>query len=162
MKPDIKGLQVALTGFLDKEAPRFCSDLWNWCISAQDNPLGIPQKVLEQKKIEIQNERVTGIAVLRDPEIALIISRFNSRLASRRSYVNVNQTTPVTVPETSTVIAINDESGVKAEEIIVPKSEVARENAMITLATVANEGTIVGRVPKRDANLFATPDHRPP
>ncbi|KAK4565311.1 hypothetical protein LTR86_003928 [Recurvomyces mirabilis] len=56
--PNIKELQISLNGFLDKEAPKFCEDLWKLCISAQDNPAGIPKELLEAKKMELIQERL--------------------------------------------------------------------------------------------------------
>ncbi|KAL1869485.1 hypothetical protein Plec18167_007783 [Paecilomyces lecythidis] len=56
--PDIKSLQIQLTGFLDKDTPKFCKDLWNLCISAQENPQGVPKELLEAKKLELRQEKL--------------------------------------------------------------------------------------------------------
>ncbi|KAK5109774.1 hypothetical protein LTR62_006506 [Meristemomyces frigidus] len=56
--PNIKELQISLNGFLDKDAPKFCADLWKLCLSAQDNPQGIPKELLEAKKMELIQERL--------------------------------------------------------------------------------------------------------
>ncbi|KAK5693298.1 hypothetical protein LTR17_025140 [Elasticomyces elasticus] len=56
--PNIKELQISLTGFLDKDAPKFCHDLWKYCISAQENPQGIPKELLEAKKAELLQEKL--------------------------------------------------------------------------------------------------------
>ncbi len=53
MQPDIKSLQIQLTGFLDKDTAPFCKDLWNLCLSAQTSPQGIPRELLEAKKQEL-------------------------------------------------------------------------------------------------------------
>lgn len=58
LQPDIKSLQIQLTGFLDKDTPKFCKDLWNLCISAQENPQGVPKELLEAKKLELRQEKV--------------------------------------------------------------------------------------------------------
>ncbi|KAK6373881.1 hypothetical protein LTS17_007850 [Exophiala oligosperma] len=55
--PDIKALQISLTGFLDKDTPRFCKELWNLCLSAQSNPQGVPKELLEAKKLELLQEK---------------------------------------------------------------------------------------------------------
>ncbi|KAL8997322.1 MAG: hypothetical protein Q9188_006357 [Gyalolechia gomerana] len=55
--PDIKVLQIQLTGFLDKDTPRFCKELWNLCLSAQSNPQGVPKELLEAKKLELIQEK---------------------------------------------------------------------------------------------------------
>ncbi|KAJ9360559.1 hypothetical protein DTO280E4_4276 [Paecilomyces variotii] len=56
--PDIKSLQIQLTGFLDKDTPKFCKDLWNLCLSAQENPQGVPKELLEAKKLELRQEKL--------------------------------------------------------------------------------------------------------
>ncbi|WEW60003.1 hypothetical protein PRK78_005485 [Emydomyces testavorans] len=56
--PNIKHLQIQLTGFLDKDTPKFCKDLWNLCISAQNNPQGVPKELLEAKKLELIQEKL--------------------------------------------------------------------------------------------------------
>jgi hypothetical protein len=58
LQPDIKALQISLTGFLDKDTPRFCKELWNLCLSAQSNPQGVPKELLEAKKLELIQEKV--------------------------------------------------------------------------------------------------------
>ncbi|KAJ4520728.1 hypothetical protein HRR90_001456 [Exophiala dermatitidis] len=55
--PDIKALQISLTGFLDKDTPKFCKELWNLCLSAQSNPQGVPKELLEAKKLELLQEK---------------------------------------------------------------------------------------------------------
>ncbi|KAF2863440.1 Zn-dependent exopeptidase [Piedraia hortae CBS 480.64] len=56
--PDIKRLQISLQGFLEKDAPKFCEELWKLCISAQESAQGIPKVLLEAKKQEILRERM--------------------------------------------------------------------------------------------------------
>ncbi|KAK1599938.1 PWI domain-containing protein [Colletotrichum navitas] len=55
--PDIKSLQIQLTGFLDKDTAPFCKDLWNLCLSAQTSPQGVPKELLEAKKLELIQEK---------------------------------------------------------------------------------------------------------
>ena len=57
-QPDIKNLQIQLTGFLDKDTAPFCKELWKLCLSAQANPQGVPQELLEAKKLELIQEKV--------------------------------------------------------------------------------------------------------
>ena len=57
-KPEIKVLQIQLTGFLDKDTPKFCKELWNLCLSAQTSPQGVPKELLEAKKLELIQEKV--------------------------------------------------------------------------------------------------------
>ncbi|EXJ80189.1 hypothetical protein A1O1_08331 [Capronia coronata CBS 617.96] len=56
--PDIKALQISLTGFLDKDTARFCKELWNLCLSAQSSPQGVPKELLEAKKLELLQEKI--------------------------------------------------------------------------------------------------------
>ncbi|KAL9104482.1 MAG: hypothetical protein Q9163_000575 [Psora crenata] len=56
--PDIKVLQIQLTGFLDKDTAKFCRELWLLCLSAQDNPQGVPKELLEAKKLELIQEKI--------------------------------------------------------------------------------------------------------
>lgn len=57
--PDIKRIQIQLTGFLEKDTPAFTKELWKLCLSAQDNPQGVPKELLEAKKLELIQEKVT-------------------------------------------------------------------------------------------------------
>lgn len=53
-KLDPRQLQIAITGFLEKETPTFMEELWDLLLSAQANPTGIPTAILEKKKQELQ------------------------------------------------------------------------------------------------------------
>ncbi|KAF5023602.1 hypothetical protein F66182_4360 [Fusarium sp. NRRL 66182] len=55
--PDIKSLQIQLTGFLDKDTATFCKDLWKLLLSAQSSPQGVPKELLEAKKLELMQEK---------------------------------------------------------------------------------------------------------
>ncbi|KAL7912139.1 PWI domain-containing protein [Trichoderma velutinum] len=56
--PDIKSLQIQLTGFLDKDTGPFCKELWKLLLSAQSNPQGVPKELLEAKKLELMQEKI--------------------------------------------------------------------------------------------------------
>ncbi|KAL6357943.1 hypothetical protein LRP88_08122 [Fusarium phalaenopsidis] len=56
--PDIKSLQIQLTGFLDKDTASFCKDLWRLLLSAQASPQGVPKELLEAKKLELIQEKI--------------------------------------------------------------------------------------------------------
>ncbi|KAL2212286.1 PWI domain-containing protein [Sarocladium strictum] len=56
--PDIKSLQIQLTGFLDKDTGPFCKELWKLLLSAQGSPQGVPKELLEAKKLELIQEKV--------------------------------------------------------------------------------------------------------
>ncbi|EON64323.1 hypothetical protein W97_03554 [Coniosporium apollinis CBS 100218] len=55
--PNIKNIQIQLTGFLEKDTAAFCKELWNLCLSAQSNPQGVPKELLEAKKLELIQEK---------------------------------------------------------------------------------------------------------
>ncbi|KAM5356065.1 hypothetical protein ACJ41O_002711 [Fusarium nematophilum] len=56
--PDIKSLQIQLTGFLDKDTASFCKELWKLLLSAQSSPQGVPKELLEAKKLELMQEKI--------------------------------------------------------------------------------------------------------
>lgn len=62
-QPDIKGLQIQLTGFLDKDTAPFCKELWNLLLSAQANPAGVPKELIEAKKNELKQEKVNSLFI---------------------------------------------------------------------------------------------------
>jgi len=68
IQPDIKAMQIQLTGFLDKDTAPFCLELWKLCLSAQTSPQGVPKELLEAKKQELIQEKVsTSIKILKQP-----------------------------------------------------------------------------------------------
>ncbi|OHF04326.1 hypothetical protein CORC01_00178 [Colletotrichum orchidophilum] len=58
LQPDIKSLQIQLTGFLDKDTAQFCRELWKLFLSAQTSPQGVPKELLEAKKLELIQEKM--------------------------------------------------------------------------------------------------------
>ncbi|KAK7987854.1 YdiU domain-containing protein [Apiospora arundinis] len=56
--PDIKSMQIQLTGFLDKDTAPFCKELWKLFLSAQGSPQGVPKELLEAKKAELIQEKI--------------------------------------------------------------------------------------------------------
>lgn len=56
--PDPKDIQINLTGFLESNTKEFMSELWTMLLSAQTNPLGIPQQLLDEKKAELMKGQV--------------------------------------------------------------------------------------------------------
>lgn len=75
-QPDVKSLQIQLTGFLDKDTGKFCKELWSLCLSAQENPQGVPKELLEAKKLELIQEKVCLVYTSR-------VRSGNSRLRAR-------------------------------------------------------------------------------
>lgn len=58
-QPNVKELQIQLTGFLDKDTSKFCKELWSLCLSGQENPQGVPKELLEAKKLELMQEKAS-------------------------------------------------------------------------------------------------------
>ncbi|KAG7121989.1 PWI domain-containing protein like [Verticillium longisporum] len=67
---DIKGLQIQLTGFLDKETASFCKELWKLFLSAQASPQGVPKELLEAKKLELIQEKIEADRVAEESQNA--------------------------------------------------------------------------------------------
>ncbi|KAG9300713.1 hypothetical protein G9A89_023511 [Geosiphon pyriformis] len=55
--PDPRMMQINLTGFLEKNAQTFVTELWKLLLSAQDGVGGIPTVFLEQKMEEIRRKK---------------------------------------------------------------------------------------------------------
>ncbi|KAI9895046.1 MAG: hypothetical protein M1814_000271 [Vezdaea aestivalis] len=68
--PDIKKLQIQLTGFLEKDTAKFCKELWSLCLSAQLNPQGVPKELLEAKKLELIQEKIEAEKVAKETDSA--------------------------------------------------------------------------------------------
>ena len=52
-------MQINLTGFLNgKNARIFMGELWTMLDAAQNNPSGIPQQIIDQKKKDVETRRV--------------------------------------------------------------------------------------------------------
>eukprot|EP01138_Halocafeteria_seosinensis_P004740 gb/GECG01004847.1/.p1 GENE.gb/GECG01004847.1/~~gb/GECG01004847.1/.p1 ORF type:complete len:342 (+),score=73.16 gb/GECG01004847.1/:1-1026(+) len=62
--PDPKELQLNLTGFLENNSASFVLELWKMLLSAQDNPTGIPEQMLQQKKEELMSRSNEGEEVM--------------------------------------------------------------------------------------------------
>lgn len=54
---DPKMLQVHLTGFMERKAAPFCSELWKCLLSAQQSVVGVPQEFIDDKKDELRQKR---------------------------------------------------------------------------------------------------------
>merc|ERR1740121_3510659 len=51
---DPKMLQVNLTGFMERKAAPFVSELWQHLLSAQESPVGVPQEFIDKKKEDLK------------------------------------------------------------------------------------------------------------
>ncbi|OBT38725.1 hypothetical protein VE00_10765 [Pseudogymnoascus sp. WSF 3629] len=83
--PEIKKLQIQLTGFLEKDTPAFCKELWKLCLSAQNSPQGVPKELLEAKKLELIQEKV-------DKTLSKPRRLLKKRGADAKSIANVSET----------------------------------------------------------------------
>jgi serine/arginine repetitive matrix protein 1 len=54
---EYKSIKSQLQGFLGEQASSVCRDLWKLLISAQEDPLGIPKQLIEEKKRQLREER---------------------------------------------------------------------------------------------------------
>jgi hypothetical protein len=54
-------MQINLTGFLEKNASTFVTELWKLLLSAQDGVGGIPKVFLEAKMEEIRRKKARGL-----------------------------------------------------------------------------------------------------
>mmetsp|Transcript_77851 Transcript_77851/g.241287 ORF Transcript_77851/g.241287 Transcript_77851/m.241287 type:complete len:197 (-) Transcript_77851:52-642(-) len=54
---DPKMLQVNMTGFMERKAAPFCSELWKHLLSAQESPVGVPREFIDKKKEDLQQKR---------------------------------------------------------------------------------------------------------
>merc|ERR1712083_691568 len=54
---DPKLLQVNMTGFMERKAAHFCSELWKHLLSAQESPVGVPQQFIDEKKEDLRQKR---------------------------------------------------------------------------------------------------------
>lgn len=58
MQPNVKELQIAVSGFLGEDAAPFCRELWLLCIDAQSSPHGVPKVLIEAKMASINPKGV--------------------------------------------------------------------------------------------------------
>ncbi|KAK7951944.1 uncharacterized protein PG986_007672 [Apiospora aurea] len=75
--PDIKSMQIQLTGFLDKDTAPFCKELWKLFLSAQGSPQGVPKELLEAKKAELIQEKLiseNGKDAIEASEVAVAVT----------------------------------------------------------------------------------------
>lgn len=104
MKPDIKALQIQLTGFLDKDTAPFCKELWKLFLSAQSSPQGVPKELLEAKKLELIQEKVLEATPLppgQDP--SLTVRNLRSKPTELPKKPNVDERMQIDGPGTSAV-----------------------------------------------------------
>jgi serine/arginine repetitive matrix protein 1 len=55
---DIREIQTSIRDSLGTSTPSFCLELWRLCLSAQQDPNGVPKELLEAKKLEVKQQKV--------------------------------------------------------------------------------------------------------
>lgn len=101
-QPDIKSLQIQLTGFLDKDTSKFCQKLWSLCLSGQENPQGVPKELLEAKKLELIQEKVFT-PTSHDHESLLTSNRYSWMPRKLPKLLDAKKNRTKSVNETSTM-----------------------------------------------------------
>src|SRR5204863_9155076 len=61
-------MQLNLTGFLERNTPKFMNSLWKLLLSAQDTPDGIPPRLVEDMKVEIREQRAMEVKKETNPD----------------------------------------------------------------------------------------------
>ncbi|KAK1523613.1 PWI domain-containing protein [Colletotrichum abscissum] len=102
--PDIKALQIQLTGFLDKDTAPFCRELWKLFLSAQTSPQGVPKELLEAKKLELIQEKPIALQTRHDAAEA-ISTGVNKMARHREIGIAVNADAAAAAVETCGVVA---------------------------------------------------------
>ncbi|KAL8762003.1 MAG: hypothetical protein Q9184_001950 [Pyrenodesmia sp. 2 TL-2023] len=128
VEPDIKVLQIQLTGFLDKDTPKFCKELWTLCLSAQSNPQGVPKELLEAKKLELIQEKVRlGFRLFQSPNanqlLRLTLRKLLKRLKNARNKNGLAR---------ETLTTSGRESGLTVDGVV----EEATEHIMTTIGAL--------------------------
>ncbi|KXJ95394.1 hypothetical protein Micbo1qcDRAFT_171779 [Microdochium bolleyi] len=136
--PDIKAMQIQLTGFLDKDTAPFCLELWKLCLSAQASPQGVPKELLEAKKQELIQEKLPKN---REPDA-------NSRTvvtAIRRTCEIVSAVIAVSEADAETIgAAVAEETEVSmtvevvSEEAVIAQGLLSDGGAMHTVETATD------------------------
>ncbi|RWA12197.1 hypothetical protein EKO27_g2884 [Xylaria grammica] len=144
--PDIKSLQIQLTGFLDKDTAPFCKELWKLCLSAQSSPQGVPKELLEAKKLELIQEKI-------DADKAAEEARIRRETQERRDpFVEAEGTTGggvgVVVTEPSTIAGGLDVVRVEADHL---QDETAIHIREIVTAMCPRDVAEAGRASGGDA-----------
>lgn len=49
---------MSIRDSLGPATPSFCLELWKLCLSAQQDPNGVPKELLEAKKLEVKQQKV--------------------------------------------------------------------------------------------------------
>ncbi|KAL8729826.1 MAG: hypothetical protein Q9166_004467 [cf. Caloplaca sp. 2 TL-2023] len=124
-------LQIQLTGFLDKDTPKFCRELWTLCLSAQSNPQGVPKELLEAKKLELIQEKVL---VSHRPYSRSIEANAVGRLTPRKLPRKPSVGKSKNERETETLTVFGSGSGLTEDEV----AEEMTEGIMTTIGLHLN------------------------
>nr|CCA22294.1 serine/arginine repetitive matrix protein putative [Albugo laibachii Nc14] len=78
-------MQLALAGFLEKDAASFMQDLWELLLSAQSHPTGIAPAILEKKRKELEKQGVE-----REKVRSILQKKRDSEQKERKDLLQVN------------------------------------------------------------------------
>ncbi|KAJ5372309.1 Serine/arginine repetitive matrix protein 1 [Penicillium concentricum] len=124
--PDIKSLQIQLTGFLDKDTPKFCQELWSLCLSGQANPQGVPKELLEAKKLELIQEKV----ILEAEKAAEALRRQREQDQNRERELDDEEVVIVVIAVAVELDPSEDETS--TDDLRLPETETAAETDSVT------------------------------
>ncbi|CZT09802.1 uncharacterized protein RCO7_02178 [Rhynchosporium graminicola] len=133
--PDIKTMQIQLTGFLDKDTAVFCKELWNLCLSAQSNPQGVPKELLEAKKLELIQEKLKRL----QKNHVLVETRTNAENERQTTFATGNVAKEATVEREEREDAVGD-GEIRGEEGGVIKVATETSIAEEAVGEVLNDG----------------------
>ncbi|KAG4441326.1 hypothetical protein IFR05_003189 [Cadophora sp. M221] len=148
--PDIKTMQIQLTGFLDKDTAGFCKELWNLCLSAQSNPQGVPKELLEAKKLELIQEKRSR---------ALVETKTNAgkgKLTTSATENVVNEAT-VGIGETEETEDVVEDVEIHGEEVEEIETSIAEGVVEVEVDVGRDETTVVAHLPP-NLGLHLLPD----
>ncbi|KAJ3260329.1 hypothetical protein HK103_000964 [Boothiomyces macroporosus] len=88
-EPDPKEIQLKITGFLEDSTFGFMKKLWTLLVSAQSNPMGIPQEFMDKQKEEIRKQRERDIAIFE--EIKRVREEEDAKKASKTDHPDTKE-----------------------------------------------------------------------
>ncbi|RLN90786.1 hypothetical protein BBJ28_00005758 [Nothophytophthora sp. Chile5] len=157
---DPRQLQVALTGFLEKQAAPFTQELWELLLSAQANATGIPNAIMDKKKQEMESiaaekEKLRKVLDAKRADIDAQRGEkagVNPSNSTRNAEERTSRPFPTTVTQSSTASAQSASWSLKTRSIALtltlafretspqsPVSEAGNETASPSFVVIYNE-----------------------
>ncbi|KAF5864743.1 Serine/arginine repetitive matrix protein 1 [Aspergillus alliaceus] len=123
--PDVKSLQIQLTGFLDKDTAKFCKELWSLCLSAQENPQGVPKELLEAKKLELIQEKPKK-------QLRKLVDRRNKNGSENENWKNSGGGNDLSEAEVEGVVVAAEVEGTLTDVVAVNVSRTGLHDESLT------------------------------